>query len=160
MAIKVTEWKFSEETEAERIPVEEGVRYLLINGATYTEGEEVYSINFQDLQNDARFTVKYWLNSSDKNGNIIPNSAARGTLISLHHAALGQDKGIPYPDDIVGAVVRGEIVLKDYNGKAFPKIYKYMPVSLDWACMGFIEEQYVEGSDDGAPMEMEEESEE
>lgn len=148
MAIKVTEWKFSDETESERIPVEAGMRYLLINSASYTEGEEVYTLNFQDLQNEARFTIKYWLNTSDKNGNIVPNSAARGTLISLHHAALGQDKGIPYPEDIVGAVVRGEVVLRDYNGKSFPKIYKYKPVNLDWACLGFIEEQYVEDSPD------------
>lgn len=148
MAIKVTEWKFSKEVEAERIPVEPGIRYLLINDASYTEGEEIYTLNFQDLQNDARFTVKYWLNSSDKSGNIIPNSAARGTLISLHHAALGQDRGIPYPDDIKGAVVRGDVTLKDYNGKMFPKIYKYMPVSLEWACMGFIEEQYVESEEE------------
>lgn len=157
MAIKVTEWKFSDETEAERIPVLEGSRYLLINDASYTEGEEVYSINFQDLQNDARFSVKYWLNTSDKNGNIVPNSAARGTLISLHHAALGQNKGLPYPADIIGAVVCGEVVLKDYNGKAFPKIYKYKPVNMDWAVLGFIEEQYVEETAEEPAADSEEE---
>ena len=143
MAIKVTEWKFSNEVEAERIPVEAGNRYLLINEASFNESDGTYTLNLQDLQNEARFTIKYWLNSSDKYGNIIPNSAARGTLISLHHAALGQDKGIPYPDDIKGAVVQGEVILKDYNGKMFPKIYKYKPVTEDWACLGFIEEQYV-----------------
>lgn len=145
MAIKVTEWKYSDEVEAERIPVIPGERHLIINDASYQDGDEIYTINFQDAQNGARFSIKYWLNTSDKSGNIVPNSSARGSLISLHFAALGQRKGLPFPADIIGAVVRGEVVMKEYNGKEFPKIYTYKPVSADWAALyGFIQEQYTE----------------
>lgn len=156
MAIKITGWKYSGEKEQSWIPAEAGLRYLYIQDASYTEGEEIYTLNFQDLQNEARFTIKYWLNTSDKNNNIVPNSAARGTLISLGHSVLGTDEGIPFPDDIKGAVVCGEVVLKEYNGKTFPKIYKFTPVSSEWAMLGTIEEQYVEDYDDAEMMEDEE----
>lgn len=148
MAVKITQWEFSNEEEYQEIPVLEGDRFLLVRSAQITD-DKTYVLEFRDLQNDAEFTIRHRMNKADDYGNIVPNKRARGTLVTLGHAILGTDKGVPYPSDIVGGVCLANIKLNEFNGKMYPNIYKYEPVSYEWTLMGTMEEQYFLDEDDG-----------
>lgn len=146
-AYKITPWKYSEEKEEAFIPVEPGIRDLLIEDAKFIDGEEVYHIYFKDLMNEARFSLRYWLIGADDNGNIKPDTRQRGTLITLGKALFGPDftGGIPHPSDIIGGVVRAEVTLKPNatGDKSYPRIYRYDPTVEELALCGSIEQYYI-----------------
>lgn len=144
---KITEWKYSDEKEEVFAPVEPGIRDLIIEDARFSEGDEVYTIFFRDLENDAKFSLRYWLITADENGNIKPDTRQRGTLITLGKALFGPESnaGVPFPGDIIGGVVRAEVVLKPNaaGDKSFPRIYKYEPTTEDLAYCGTIEQYFI-----------------
>lgn len=158
-----TGWKYAEETDTENIPVEAGIRHLMITDAELVEndqgmeGNDIYQLTFTDLQNDASFRLRYWINDTmDKQGNILNppkrNHLTNATLISLKYAVSGERKGYPIPEDIVGAVVKAEVVLKPgKSGGAYPRIYKFSPVSSEWALMGTLDYQFTDDSADDPP---------
>ena len=130
MAFKRTEWEYSNEVEKANIPVEEGLRYVKIVNATFDSASKEYDLTVDDLTNSAEFTLRYWLNGTDKNGNIISNASARGTLISLGKALAGEPIGIPAPEDVIGGVVVAEVVMKEtQTGSRFPRVYKFTAAS-------------------------------
>lgn len=129
-------WDYSNEVDATSIPVETGIRTLRIETASLDPTTKEYRISFHDVNNKAEFTLVYWLNSSDENGNIISNTSQRGTLISLGKALyMDSDEpvGIPMPSKIVGGVVNAEVKMSKPNetGKTFPRIYKFMPAKSE-----------------------------
>lgn len=76
-----------------------------------------------------------------------------GTLASLGKAILGDafpNKGIPYPDDIKGAVVMADINFSkpDPLGRVFTRVFKWMPASYDFSAFSEIEQIYREAVDD------------
>lgn len=131
MAYKITEWEYSKEVEKSSIPVEEGARFVKINDAQFLPDTKEYHLTVEDLSNGAEFTLRYWLNGTDKNGNITSNAQSRGTLISLGKALFGMPVGIPAPSDVVGGVVVAEVVLKESptSGAKFPRVYKFSPAT-------------------------------
>lgn len=133
MAYKITNWEYSNEVEKESIPVEEGDRFVKITSSQFLPDTKEYHLSVEDLTNGATFTLRYWLNSSDKNGNIISNTQARGTLISLGKSLFGQPVGIPAPTDVVGGVVIAEVVLKasTTSDAKFPRVYKFRPATKE-----------------------------
>lgn len=143
MVFEQTAWKFDEVEDTPRVMAEEGMRYLLIEEAKMGD-DGVYTLWVKDLQNDATFSLRYWLEVAGEDGSITLDDAAKGTLISLKHALTGIKKGIPNPVNIAGGVVRGNVVIRESKtGKKYPKVFKFMPVSEDWACMGSLD-QYCE----------------
>lgn len=145
MVFEPKQWKYSNEVEKESIPVEAGIRHLLITDARLTD-DETYIVEFEDLENEAVFSLRYWLNSIDDNGNIKPSAKDRGTLISLGKALAGRSIGIPYPDDIIGGVVEAEIFLKPNKAgdRFFPRAYKFNPVNSDLACLGTLDQYTID----------------
>jgi len=133
MAFKRTEWEYSNEVEKTNIPVEEGLRYVKIVDAKFDASAKEYNLSLEDLTNGAEFSLRYWLNGTDKNGNITSNASARGTLISLGKALAGEPIGIPAPVDVIGGVVVAEVVMKESttSGAKYPRVYKFTPASTD-----------------------------
>lgn len=133
MAFQRTEWAFSDVVDVTQIPAEEGVQFLMIRGATYNEETDEYTLTVQSLTNEAEFNLRYWLTSRDENGAIIPNSRARGTLVSLGVALAGEPIGIPNPVDIVGGVVQANVTLGKPNAKGvqYPRVYTFQAVPED-----------------------------
>lgn len=127
MVFKATNWEYSGEVKEERIEPAAGEQTLFIKSADYDQDAKVYFIDVQSLQNDAVFTLKYWLITNAANGDIRPNSAARGTLISLGIALAGAPIGIPAPQDIIGAVVQANVSLKPSktSDRMFPRVYEF-----------------------------------
>lgn len=133
MAFQRTEWAFSDVVDVTQIPAEEGIQFLMIRGATYNEEADEYTLTVQSLTNEAEFNLRYWLTSRDENGAIIPNSRARGTLVSLGVALAGEPIGIPNPVDIVGGVVQANVTLGKPNAKGvqYPRVYTFQAVPED-----------------------------
>lgn len=133
MAFQNTQWEFSDVVDVTQIPVEEGVQYLAIRGATYNKETDEYTLTVQSLTNEAEFNLRYWLTSRDENGAIIPNSRARGTLVSLGVALAGAPIGIPNPVDIVGGVVQANVSFGKPNAKGvqYPRVYSFQAVPED-----------------------------
>lgn len=129
MAFKTTEWEYSNETESggyENPP--EGPRYLYIEEAEFDRSDKKYTIYFRDVETDISFRVSMWMDRSDQDGSLRPNTPVRNTLITLGKALAGVPIGIPNTADIVGGVVVGEVVhYTATSGKVFPRIYKYSP---------------------------------
>ena len=150
MVFKTTEWKYSKEVDATQIPVTEGVQYLFIKYATYSEESDEYAMTVQSLTNEAEFTLRYWLTSMDENGSILPNSKSRGTLISLGIALAGEPIGIPNPVDIIGGVVQANVLMSKPNAKGaqYPRAYSFHPVPEDIALVAQIDQYYL--LDEGA----------
>lgn len=142
MVFKTTEWKYSNEVAAEDIPVREGPQYLQILNARHEEDSDVYTLFLKSLTNDAEFSVRYWLTSAE-DGVPVPNSKARGTLISLGKALAGFPIGIPNPMDIIGGVVQADVKMsKPSNGNTYPRIYQFSPVPMEVALSFSSIEQY------------------
>lgn len=152
MVFTPTVWKYSNEVEKQNIPVEAGYRTLLITDAVEDESAATYKISFMDLGNDAEFSVTFWLNNISDTGMIMPNTKARGTLISLGKALAGSPIGIPYPGDIISGVVAAEVTLqpskKDPNTN-FARIYRFEPVSRDFAVLGGLDQYCIEDGEPG-----------
>ncbi len=148
--VQITEWEFSDEEGQTYVAPEEGYRHLLITGASLDEENLVYRVEFQDLQNDAEFSVRYWMNKVNDAGTTTPDRSQRGTLVTLGHAVLGTEKGIPFPADIQGGVVLANVMLKASSKnpeKLYPRIYKYLPVTAEWACLGTIDQYTVDSEE-------------
>ena len=154
VAFKTTQWQFSDEVDARSIPVEEGLRNMFIQDANYKEDSGEYSVSMVDLGNNAEFKLRYWLYNVDPATNTrTSNSKARGTLISLGKALAGIEIGIPYPADIVGGVVSGDVRLgTSSRGTPFPKVYHFMPVDKYLADCGLIDQYYI-GAENDLPTE-------
>lgn len=133
MVFQTTEWKYSKEVDATQIPVVEGTQFLQIIDARYSDETDEYSITVKSLTNDAEFNLRYWLTSRDENGAILPNSKARGTLISLGTALAGQPIGIPNPVNIKGGVVQANVTMGKPNAKGnqYPRVYSFQAVPED-----------------------------
>lgn len=146
MAFKKTEWEYSNVVDNTQIPVQSGHQYLFIKDARYNKDDTEFILTVQSLSNEAEFTLRYWLTARDQNGAIVPNSKARGTLVSLGTALAGEPIGIPNPVDIVGGVVLAEIVMSKPNdkGATYPRVYAFQPVP-DEIALGFatIEQYYL-----------------
>ena len=150
-------WEMSNEVAGvtkEWKSLEPGVQDLLIKDA-WIENDNVYilrleSINADDEENPPSSEFRYWLNSTDQNGNIVKNVGARNTLITLGEALAGKCIGIPEPSSVVGGVVHAEIKLgkPNANGQRFLRIYKYEPVPEELALCALIDQYYI-----GAPVE-------
>lgn len=113
-----------------------------------------YSVSVECIEGGddagAKARVTYWLmeKGTDKY-----SPKTLGTLSSLGKAVLGPefpDKGIPFPDDIRGAVVMADINFSkpDPLGRVFTRIFKWMPASYDFSAFSEIEQIYREAVDD------------
>lgn len=145
MAFKVTEWEYSDVVDATAIPVAEGDQFLSILDAIYRPDDDEYTLYVKSLQNDAEFSLRYWLTSRDQGGALIPNSKSRGTLVSLGIALAGDAIGIPNPVDIRGGVVRANVVLSKPNDKGaqYPRVYSFQAVPEDIAVLSSIDQYYI-----------------
>ena len=129
-------WEYSDEVDATTIPVETGLRTLKIKAASLDPQSKEYRLTFGDVNNKAEFTLVYWLNTVDENGNVVSNTSQRGTLISLGKSLFmdsDEPVGIPMPGKIIGGVVRADIKMSKPNaeGNTFPRIYKFIPAKED-----------------------------
>lgn len=145
MAFKQTVWEFSDETEKEDLP-QEGERYLFIRNAAYDENNAKYYLYMTDIGDETQFILSYNLNKVDKNsGALMPNSRTRNTLITLNRALFDASSGIPFPDDIIGGVVQGKVVHREYNGRTYANVYSFEAVPEDIALSYSQIEQYYVG---------------
>ncbi len=113
---------------------EEGLQYLQILDASYDGNNARYKVRFHSLSNDAEFSLMFFF--ADANDDSIPpkltNRKQMGTVASLGTALAGKCIGIPNPEDIVGGVVMAEVTLRDAkNGKTYPNVYKFEPVTRE-----------------------------
>ena len=138
MVFKNTEWKYSDVTDAPA-PIVEGRRYLKITDCYYKEDGDRYVIVMEDLSDEARFTLSYWLTDT-RDGKNEPSSGARSTLLSLGAALNGAPCGIPYPDNVVGGVVVGDIK-KSQGG--YRRCFKFYPVPESMAVFSDIDQYSV-----------------
>lgn len=155
MAFKQTTWEFSDEVEKADIP-QEGDRFLFIRNAVYDDNTNKYYLYFTDVADGTQFMVSYNMNKVDKDtGSVTPNVRTRGTLISLNRAIFDKSSGIPFPGDIIGAVVGGNVVHREYQGKVYVNIYTYSAVPEDIVLSYSHIEQYYIGyvPDDGDGVE-------
>lgn len=151
MVFTPTVWKYSNEVEKQDIPIETGYRHLLITDAVEDEDAGTYKLSFMDLGNDAEFNITFWLNNISDNGTISPNKKARGTLISLGKALAGAPIGIPFPGDIITGVVAADVTLspsKSNPDVSYARIYKFEPVSRDFAMLGGIDQYCIEDGEE------------
>ena len=161
MAYKQTAWEFSEEVEKPEeyeLP-EEGLRNLYIKDAKYddeTDPRGKYTITFTDIggEHNIDFRVNYRLFTFDKNTNVRkPNNRARGTLISLNKALFDSDVGIPYPGDIIGGVVVGEVEHMSFTGndgkaRTIATVRRFDPVGPDMTVFSEIDQYYIGREDE------------
>ena len=90
----------------------------------------------------------------DKNTNVRkPNNRARGTLISLNKALFDADVGIPFPGDIIGGVVVGEVehmsfVGDDGKARTIATVRRFDPVGSDMTVFSEIDQYYIGREDE------------
>lgn len=142
-----TEWKFSNEQAAESEYAEpvEGPQYLQIKKAFVSDDEMHYSLGMVSLTNNAYINIRYFLYATNDEGELVPDSKQRRTLITLKKALYGPEaNGIPNPADIVGCVVMADVKLSKptANGSRFPRIYSYKAVPGEVAASWGNPEQY------------------
>lgn len=147
MAFTEQKWEYSDEVVEEREfkSVPYGERNLFIKDAVLTE-DKVYILTLTDLEDEECETqFRFWLNTTDKMGNLIKNTQARGTLISLGEALAGKPIGIPHPSSVVGGVVHAEVKESKptQDGKIYPRIYKFEPVPEEVAMCAAIDQYYI-----------------
>ena len=110
-------WDTVDKINTERILAEEGVRYLKVTGQELDEKDpanRVYILKVEDLDNHARFSLRYWLDGKSA-------WSTKATLVKLKEAIFGG--GLLEPSDkIAGAVVGAEVRLND---KGYPRVYEY-----------------------------------
>lgn len=123
---KVTHWKGSEMTGGPTYtPIEPGPRTVKITRAEYVEEEgkePYYSLYLKEVNADGTMPQRYWFEGDSGSA-----AAQRSSLIMLNKAIFGPNAaGVPFPDDIVGAVVSADV---ETNNKGFPRVYKWYPAS-------------------------------
>lgn len=144
MAFKTTSWEGSDDVDGTMIDVKPGLQYLSIIGAKYDEESSEYDITVKSLTNGAIFTLRYWRNTRDEGGAVVPNDRNRGTLISLGKALAGEPIGTPNTSDIIGGVVMADVTLSkpDAKGNVWPRVYTFKPVPEPIAMSYATIEQY------------------
>jgi len=152
-----TPWKFSnEEPVDEFIQPEEGPQYIQITKAEVSADELHYILRFKSLMNDASLSLRYFLFATNEDGELIPDSKQRRTLVSLKRAIYGPDAvGLPNPVDIVGSVVEADVKLSKPNDKGYvyPRIYNYKPAPQSIVEAFGLEGQYCIPDDGEGPEE-------
>lgn len=145
VGFKATSWQLSELKEEEKIPVIYGLRTMFIQHASYDEQGGIYKLSVMDLENRATFTLTYWLYSVDKITNErTVNNKTRGTLTSLGKALAGYDIGVPFPGDVIGGVVGGDVVQStSAKGTEYQRVYAFLPVEKYYADCGTIDQYYI-----------------
>lgn len=160
MAFVKHEWELSNiDVSGEFKLPEEGLQYLQILDASYDSNNARYKLRFRSLTNDAEFSMTFFF--ADPNDDSIPpkltNRKQMGTVASLGTALAGENIGIPNPVDIVGGVVMAEVSLREAkNGKSYPSIFKFEPVTRD-IVDSFGSESIEQYATDDAPAEAVEE---
>lgn len=167
MAFKQTAWEFSdvrEEAQEFRLP-EPGETFLKIEDADYDRDKHRYMIQFESIDEGLTFRIYYNVDRlSSRTGEFEPNISVRNCLVGLNRAIFNAPKGMPNPEDIKGAVVMGEIQIREYDGqdvtgnpvkKKAASIWRYEAVPEDIVLSyGDIEQYYIgyeedeDGSDD------------
>lgn len=147
MAFAEQKWEYSDEVveEVVRKNIPLGERNLFIKNAELT-GDKVYILTLTDLEDEeCENQFRFWLDTTDKLGNIIKNVQARGTLISLGEALAGRPIGIPAPDSVIGGVVHAEVKESkpNTNGQVYLRIYKFEPVTEEYAMCATIDQYYI-----------------
>ena len=166
MAFKQTAWEFSdvkEEQQEFRLP-EPGETYLKVLDAEYDKDKHKYMIQFESIDEGLEFRLYYNVDKlSSKTGEFEPNISIRNCLVGLNRAIFNAKEGMPYPDDIVGAVVMGEIQHREYDGqdnagnpvkKKAVSIWRYEAVPEDIVLSyGEIEQYYIGYQEDSGDAE-------
>lgn len=131
MTYKITNWMGSE-WKAEQAPQLQAGEYdLYISRANFDETTNRYKITVEDVQTGAEGTFSWY--TVTKDGAL--NKMSVGTLGSLGKAVFGTEIGVPFPEDIVHAVVHATVDPgKPYiNGKGetvqYPTIYRFSSAS-------------------------------
>ena len=128
MTFESTDWEFSDmPTETEFVQPEAGDQYLYIKNAMYNPDAYQMDIEFKSLTNGAEFRVRYFMLTKEgkKNG-------FTGKVLRTLGVAVNNEDKVLAPNDIVGAVVRANVQFtmpKADNGKSYPKIEEFLPVS-------------------------------
>lgn len=130
MEFKITKWAYSNDVDTNEYYLPpEGTRLLFIHDAEFSEDEGKYVITFRDIEDGLSFRVNYWMNKNDSTGNPVPNQSVRNSLVGLGKALAGVSIGSPYPADIIGGVVYGDVThYTSSQGKTYPRIYRFTPV--------------------------------
>lgn len=152
MSYKITDWKLLnyKAEEPGYVKPEEGIRWLRIESAEYNDENCQYRVGLHDLTNDAHFSQVYFTKFADKNGNPRDNGLAFKTLKTLADALFyGEGIDVPYPDDIVGGVVRGKVQMEAKKSgdpeKKYARVYEYYPADKDMVDAFSDIDQYYEG---------------
>ena len=143
-----TKWEYStEEPSEEYVAPVEGEQYLIIKKAERDKDTNQYVLFLSSLTNGAFFSIRYYLDSVNKEtGEVEPDARQRRTLITLKRALYGPEAvGIPHPDDIVGCAVMAEVKMSKPNaeGKQYARIYGFSAVPADIALEYGNPEQYM-----------------
>jgi hypothetical protein len=167
MEYKITKWALSDIPSEEikdgknaNVFSKEGLTTLKILGADYQDGTAeklsdryTYRIRVECIEGgpDAgvQASLTYWL--KEKNSPMY-SAKTLGTLRSLGRAIFGDSfkDDVPMPDDIIGAVVMGNISLSkpDQMGRVFPRVYEWSMASQDFIGFSDIDQEY-RGAADG-----------
>lgn len=170
MSIKITDWELSDIPDSEikdgdnrefkafsrQGPVTVKITDVMRFGPDEVQENKknTYTVSIECIEggDDAGAVARltYWLMEKDTN-KYSPKTL--GTLSSLGKAILGPTfpaKGIPFPDDIRGAVVMADINFSkpDPLGRVFTRVFKWMPASYDFSAFSEIEQIYREAVDD------------
>ena len=132
LQMNITQWEGSEAKGNEYEVPEEGPAYCLITNATYDKSTFEYRLYMHNLNTDKdMMSFRYTMKKAGQDGTIEPNHYSEGTLISLGKAVFGQKVGVPFPTDIIGAVVIANIKHREYNGKTYASIYTFDAVPAE-----------------------------
>ena len=165
MAYKITQWELSnipdeQINDADKVSMfrETGLKTVKITDAIQRGNDEVrpnlrntYSISIECIEGGidagAKATLTYWLREKD-NSNLF-SSKTLGTMQSLGKSIFGNDfpnRAIPFPGDIIGAVVMADIDISnpDQQGRVFTRVFRFEPASQDFMAFSSIEQNYRE----------------
>jgi len=132
LEMNLTKWAGSDIVEKRMDIPEEGPAYCQIRRASYDKSSFKYVLNLYNLATDSdMYPFFYTMKKADASGKIGPNRYSEGTLISLGRAVFGKEVGVPFPDDVIGAIVIANIKLREYNGKTYASIYTFDAVPAE-----------------------------
>lgn len=141
--MKPTAWELSEMIAKETSSLQPGEQVLRITAAKADLDGGVYTLTLQSVDDDSKeSTMYYYLVKKDGTR----NERAVGTLNSLSRAVYGCDAGVPFPDDMVNAIVSAEVKSNEYEGKRYLNVYRFDPVDRTTleaaALLGPVADQY------------------
>lgn len=109
-------WNTIDNINDDRVSPEEGVRYLKVTRWELKEDDPenpVYVLYVTDLDNGAKFSLRYWLAGKSA-------WSAKATLTKLRDAIFGQF--VEPKDEIEGAIVGAEVRIND---KGYARVYDF-----------------------------------